>query len=228
MTRRSYDEMQMSAAIVSLHSDACRNHVEDIRNGALNEYQRVKKHKQNELNARRLNEQTANTPTKNGRPVLTKTQKKKDDNHASAVASRNKQDYMLQRFEETLRKKIADAIILSTGYSYSQAKIIALNKIIAERDADIRSLNQELSMYRTIHPPTEEQQASFRNHHNNNHALLSVELAATMEEIISTEVPPFDVAAHKLASNNPHALVAQYSPRTLEVFGMSNNHNPAA
>lgn len=57
MTRRCFEEMQMSATIASVHSDACRDPIEDTRDNASNDYQRLKKHNQNELNIRRLNEQ---------------------------------------------------------------------------------------------------------------------------------------------------------------------------
>lgn len=256
MARRCYTEMQMSATIASVHSDACRDPVEDIRNDAFNEYQRVKKHKQNELNTRRLNEQQQSSSNKNtvstisgtngnakGRVLLTKQQKKKDDNHASAVASRSKQEFLLKKFEEVLLKKIADANLLSMGYTDSQARIQHLNKAIAQRDATIRSLNEELNMYRSSHGhshparmpatvkaediPTAYQQHANINSNNNGNVQV-VDLAAAMDEIISTEVPTFDVTAHKLSHSNPHTLASQWVGCTPEEFGMSNNLNPAA
>jgi len=142
MARRTYDEMQMTATIASVHSDACRDPVEDIRNAAFNEYQRVKKHKQCELHARR------NINTISNEVVLTKQQKKKDDNHASAVASRSKQEFLLKKFEDALLKKIQQTNLLSLGYTTAEAKIEHMKKLLAQRDAAIHLLNHELAMYR--------------------------------------------------------------------------------
>lgn len=245
MARRTYDEMQMAATIASVHSDACRDPVEDIRNAAFNEYQRVKKHKQGELHARRNSNSNSNVNTNTNAITitLTKQQKKKDDNHASAVASRSKQEFLLKEFEDALLKKIQQANLLALGYSDAQAKVEHMKKRLAQRDAALHLLNQELAMYRNkninatkdegvpvpVPVPVEFDGINSINSinintiNNSNHP---ADLAATMDEIISTQAP----FAHAI---NPHmpttstALPANISPSTVQVQVAHTNTIPS-
>lgn len=125
--------------MASATRDAARDPIDMVRSDAASEYQRVKRHKQNELSSRRGAECSA---------PLTKAQKKKDDNHASAVASRYKQEFLLSRLESLLRCKLDEAKVLSDACAAARAVAHELRSALLARDTELAALRAELAVYR--------------------------------------------------------------------------------
>lgn len=137
MPRRRLDEMQVESVMASVRSDVERCPIDTIHNDALNEYKQSKRRKQTELTTRRA---TSTIP-------LTKIQKKRDINHASAVASRNKHEFLLRQFESTLRRKLSEAQVLSDAYVSSRRKICEQVRLLSAKDNEIATLRNELAVY---------------------------------------------------------------------------------
>lgn len=136
--RRRPEDAQVDAAIASVRNDSCRDLIADIREGAANEYLRVKRHKQSELHHRFLSEDGK----KSG--ALSRAQKKKVDNHASAVASRCKQEFLVSGFETLLRRKLEEAQLLTAACTQSRTTIVEQMRDLRAKDAQINVLRKQL------------------------------------------------------------------------------------
>lgn len=88
-----------------------------VHNSASEKYRDVKTKKQEDLRYKVVEAQ------RNGDKNLVKIQKKKNDNHASAVASRVKQDYIVKLFETKLQQSMTESKYLANAY-ISQAGVL--------------------------------------------------------------------------------------------------------
>ncbi len=142
--RRRLDDIEVEAVMSSVRADACRDLVADIRTGAANEYLRVKRHKQSELNDRCVSE----SGSPGGPP--SRAQKKKVDNHASAVASRCRQEFLVSEFEILLRRKLSEAQILTAACAQSRVTIAEQQCDLHAKDAEIASMRKQLAAFRSL------------------------------------------------------------------------------
>lgn len=177
--RRRLDEMQVDTAMAAVRSDASRDVIADIKTGATNEYQRVKRHKQSELNYRRTAGCAAAGPP-------SRVQKKKVDNHASAVASRCKQEFLVLQFEILLRRKLTEAQILSAACVESRSALSEKMAIICSKDAEIAKLRKQLAAYQAHAAPPSAAVSSARSS-----APSAAPLPSHVPMSISMPQPPF-------------------------------------
>ncbi|CAN8072323.1 unnamed protein product [Agarophyton chilense] len=105
--------------------------IKRLHEHALTEYRITKKRTQQELASKIMEAR------RSGDRSVLKTQKKKVANHASAVASRVKREYIVSSFECLLKEKVMD--------SYRLSDVVCRQAIImADKDDQIRRLNDKI------------------------------------------------------------------------------------
>ena len=188
MARHRIEDAHVEAVMVAVRGDAHRCPIDTIHSDALNEYQLVKRRKRNELSIRR---ETSNVP-------ISKMQKKRDINHASAVASRNKHEFLLRQFEATLRRKLAEAQVLSDAYSASRQKLTEQMRVLTEKDNEIATLRNQLAVYSARQQP---------------HS--SVPQLPIVEPQLPRQYIPFDSSPTSISKDNPTTTINSFRPPTL-------------
>lgn len=139
MTRRNYEQVQIDGVLSTIQRDIDQCPIEAIHTNALHKYQQEKKRKKNELSIQRA---ASNIP-------ITKQQKKRDVNHASAVASRTKHGYLLGQFETTLRRKISEGQVLSDAINELRDKVCERDRLLAAKDNEIANLHNQIAIYQS-------------------------------------------------------------------------------
>lgn len=100
--------------------------IKSIKNRAEKKYHNVKSGEQDKLRHKIF------TAQRNGDKDLIKKQKKKNDNHASAVASRKKREYIVQLFQDQMQQTMMERNQLADAYS-ALLKEAEVSKLASDR-----------------------------------------------------------------------------------------------
>lgn len=125
----------LSHIITSAKCDNADEVITNVHDRASAQYRLIKRRKQEELRPKIL------TAERSGDRAIVKNQKKKVDNHASAVASRVKQDYLIRQFDALVREKMSHNVRMADS-------LLAMSAVVAAREEQLRVVvqcNAELS-----------------------------------------------------------------------------------
>lgn len=109
-----------------------------VKEKASVQYRIIKKRKQAELAHRIL------AAEREGDRALLKSEKKKVDNHASALASRAKQEYLVSSFEALVRTKMTDSARLKDIVRGQSLEAAGKDEVISELRRKVALLSGEL------------------------------------------------------------------------------------